>query len=387
MQDRNDIARYDDEIDLGEIFSALWRRKWLIVGITFIAVLVAVLYSLLHPKIYNVSMVLEPGIVDVTSDGKYIYLDSPENLKAKIESNAYLIRIERILKLKPIDLDLKIQANIPKNANIIMISSEFPTDKTGFGIKLMQQLIKELQGDYAQDLERRKDDFEKQILMKQNDIKDVEIKRKDLEKQISIKKSLMTEKKEQIGLIKGSFSIYEQREKDLFQDLKEVKDNSEKLIQQRDDLLKHENAKKESAGVADLMYSTTVQQNVSFFNELKNQLNQVKIEKENQKSYLRTIEKDVEELRFEIERLQLEQSEVLQSQINAILIDIKDIQNKIKHIQNIKTISEPSISFHPVKPKTLLNIFVGLFGGAILGIFLTFILEYTSKIKKSNVGN
>jgi uncharacterized protein involved in exopolysaccharide biosynthesis len=379
MQDRQDREIYEDVIDFREIFSELWTRKWLIMGIAFLAVLIAVLYSYTHPKIYKVSMVIEPGIVDISADGKYVYLDSPDNIKAKIESNAYLSRIGKIMQLKPDDLDIRIEANIPKNSNIIKAYSEFPADKAQFGVRLMQQLLAELQVDYARDLERKKDEFDKQILMRQNQIKDIEIQRKDLDKKISIKKSLMTEKKAQIDLLKGSFSIYEQREKDLMQDLKEVKNNAEKLILQRDELLKQDPSKKDGTGVANLMYSTTVQQNVSFFNELKNQLNQQKIEKENQKSYLKALEKDVEELRFETERLQLEQTEALQSQINAIQIDIKDLQNKVKHIQNIKTISEPAVSHRPIKPRPVRNIVLALFGGLLLGVIFVLFSQYIIK--------
>lgn len=377
------VSKVDgDEIEINEIFLILWKRKWLIIGISGVFILTASFFSLMQPKIYKVSMVITPGIIEVTSDGKYVYLDSPDNIKAKIESNAYIFRIGKKMKLRPNEYGIKVKAVIPRSSNIINAYTEFPENKTHFGIKWMQQLLTELQVDYAWDLQRKKDEFDRQISMKENQIHDIEIQRKDMDKMISIKKTLMSEKKAQIAILRERLRIYDQRAKDLLQDMRIAKNNSESLIRQRGELLKYEPAKNDGSSVANLMYSTTIQQNVSFFNELKNQLNEQKIEKENQRTILKTLEKDAEMFQFEIERLELEQLETLQSKIKAIQIDIKDLYNKSKQIQNIKTISEPIVSFYPVRPKTSLIIFIGFVGGALIGIILAFILEYNSRMIK-----
>src|SRR5208337_4507179 len=163
MQDKQNDVIYGDEIDLREMLTTIWKRKWLIAGIIFICVLFAALYSLYQPKIYKIFMVIEPGIIDVTADGKYNYLDTPENIKGKIESNAYLPRILKALHLTPEDMDFDFTVGIPKSANVLVVSSEFQKNKTDFGLKILRQLLVEMQYDYAREVGRKKDEYRKQI--------------------------------------------------------------------------------------------------------------------------------------------------------------------------------------------------------------------------------
>ncbi|WP_039974632.1 Wzz/FepE/Etk N-terminal domain-containing protein [Vibrio jasicida] len=51
----------DDEIDLRELFGALWKGKWLIIATTFIFVVGAVLYALSLPNIYKSDALLAPA--------------------------------------------------------------------------------------------------------------------------------------------------------------------------------------------------------------------------------------------------------------------------------------------------------------------------------------
>ncbi|MQF47942.1 Wzz/FepE/Etk N-terminal domain-containing protein, partial [Vibrio parahaemolyticus] len=50
----------DDEIDLRELFKALWKGKWIIIATTFIFVIGSVLYALSFPNIYKADALLAP---------------------------------------------------------------------------------------------------------------------------------------------------------------------------------------------------------------------------------------------------------------------------------------------------------------------------------------
>ena len=50
----------DDEIDLRELFRALWKGKWIIIATTFIFALGSVLYALSLPNIYKADTLLAP---------------------------------------------------------------------------------------------------------------------------------------------------------------------------------------------------------------------------------------------------------------------------------------------------------------------------------------
>ena len=381
MQDSQDNLAYGEEIDLREIFLVLWKRKWLIAGITFVFLLAAILYSLNHPKIYRVFMVIEPSIVEISPMGNYLYLDSPDNIKGKIESNVYTLRILNALDVNPSDLDFELKVKAPRSANILVVSSEFPADKTGFGLKVFQQLLTEMHVDYAGEIKRKKDEYQKEILLKQNEINDIEIMRQDLDMQISIKQGYIKEKKDQIKVLNSSIAIYEQREKDLLVDLEEVRDNTQRLFRLRDDIML-QGFSNDEKGMSNLLYSTTIQENISFFNELKKQINEMKIDKENLGSNIKTWENDINEIGLEIERLKLQQSEELRSQINVKKIEIEGLKGKIDLIQNIKAISAPTVSRHPVRPRIMVNIFISLMVGLFLGIFVARLAEYLSAEKR-----
>ena len=52
---------YDDEIDLRKLIRRLWAGKWLIVGITFAAAVIAVIVALMLPNIYRAEALLAPN--------------------------------------------------------------------------------------------------------------------------------------------------------------------------------------------------------------------------------------------------------------------------------------------------------------------------------------
>ncbi|NAW68165.1 LPS O-antigen length regulator [Vibrio sp. V27_P1S3P104] len=52
------LARHDDEIDLRELFIALWKGKWIIIATTFIFAVGAVFYALSQPNIYKSDILL-----------------------------------------------------------------------------------------------------------------------------------------------------------------------------------------------------------------------------------------------------------------------------------------------------------------------------------------
>lgn len=54
-------ARYDNEIDLRELFRVLWAGKWLIGAITFAATVVAVIVAFILPDIYRAEALLAPN--------------------------------------------------------------------------------------------------------------------------------------------------------------------------------------------------------------------------------------------------------------------------------------------------------------------------------------
>ena len=173
---------------------------------------------------------------------------------------------------------------------------------------------------------------------------------------------------------------------DLLKDLKDVKDNTARLIAQRDEAIAQKPSNTER-GMSDLLYSTTIQQNAAFFNELKKQINDDKIEKENLRSYIKSLEKDIMEIELETERLRLQQTEQIQSKVSAVNIEIDGLRNKLELLQNIRMISEPNVSLNPIKPRILLNILLSIIFGLICGVFCALFTDYLRSGKTNPQGN
>ncbi|MEF1308615.1 Wzz/FepE/Etk N-terminal domain-containing protein [Vibrio mytili] len=54
-------APADDEIDLRELFAAIWKGKWIIIATTFVFAVSSVLYALSLPNIYKADALLAPA--------------------------------------------------------------------------------------------------------------------------------------------------------------------------------------------------------------------------------------------------------------------------------------------------------------------------------------
>lgn len=57
-------AAADDEIDLRELFSAIWQGKWIIIATTFVFAVLSVIYAINLPNIYRSEALLAPVVED-----------------------------------------------------------------------------------------------------------------------------------------------------------------------------------------------------------------------------------------------------------------------------------------------------------------------------------
>ena len=56
----NFVDKNEKEIDLKELFTVLWGGKWLIVSVTSIFSIIAIIYSLSLPNVYQSRAILSP---------------------------------------------------------------------------------------------------------------------------------------------------------------------------------------------------------------------------------------------------------------------------------------------------------------------------------------
>jgi len=258
---------FDDEVQLIDYLRVIWRWKWLIILGTFLCMVVAAVVSFNMPKIYEVSMTIESGIIGVNKDGEFIYLDSQHNIAGKIKGGLYNRRIQKALNINPLETGIKFEVGLQKGTSFIKVKSEWGKNEVEFGKKTLVHLVAAISKEYENVVQQRKGDYEKQILIKQNQIKENE----------------------------ATLKIIQDREKELLQEIKNVKDNTERIVQERNNILQH---KGNADDISLLIYSTTIQQNVAYFNQLSNQINDIRTKKE--RASMKT-----ENLKVQIDKLNL----------------------------------------------------------------------------------
>jgi len=315
---------FDDEVQLIDYLRVIWRWKWLIILGTFLCMVVAAVVSFNMPKIYEVSMTIESGIIGVNKDGEFIYLDSQHNIAGKIKGGLYNRRIQKALNINPLETGIKFEVGLQKGTSFIKVKSEWGKNEVEFGKKTLVHLVAAISKEYENVVQQRKGDYEKQILIKQNQIKENE----------------------------ATLKIIQDREKELLQEIKNVKDNTERIVQERNNILQH---KGNADDISLLIYSTTIQQNVAYFNQLSNQINDIRTKKE--RASMKT-----ENLKVQIDKLNLEKS----------------------IIKNIRVIQNPEISLSPIKPKKRLNVLLAGVVAFMMMMFLAFFVEYIRKAKSNN---
>ena len=99
MQNQNNPAHshQDDEIDLFELASALWQRKWIVIGVTFVGVLLAFAYLFVTPKVYESKILIsEVQSADVAqlNAGQVIFEQSTPEYTSESAYNLFQTRLQ-----------------------------------------------------------------------------------------------------------------------------------------------------------------------------------------------------------------------------------------------------------------------------------------------------
>jgi len=239
----------EDTIELIDLLRVLWKWKWMIIISTLVCALIAAIVSFSMPKIYQVSMIIEPGVVDIDPNGKFIYLDSASNIKSKIDSQAYNSKIYKRLDADPKKLNLKFKTVQPRNSNTLKISLE--ANDTSKSIQALSTLFHELVKEYQHYIDSRKSELDQKIAMNKRQLNVSAGEKKYLEKEITTMKA-----------------------------------NTNRIIEERNMLLKKGGSDPDKLSL--LIYTNIIQQNMAHNNDLNKQLGELMAKIEEMKSEMET---------------------------------------------------------------------------------------------------
>jgi LPS O-antigen subunit length determinant protein (WzzB/FepE family) len=138
----------DDVIDLSAHVTALWKRKSLVLAIFLVSVIGIGIRDLVSPRIYRISTIIEPP-VSTTVDGEIRSIDAPSNIKAKIDSGAYDVRISSELRLQP--GEPRFSVALPgRDSRLVVIGLDERAEDVAIGQQVLRRLLELIDLDYAQ---------------------------------------------------------------------------------------------------------------------------------------------------------------------------------------------------------------------------------------------
>lgn len=132
---------YEDEIELMDYLKVLWKWKYLILLGTLVCAGIAAIISFNMTKIYQVKMVVAPGILKIDDNGKRLYIDSLKNIQTMIESGTFDEQILAGLGENAEGDSLSFKVEAPKGLNALRISLETADKAQGFQISDFSRVV------------------------------------------------------------------------------------------------------------------------------------------------------------------------------------------------------------------------------------------------------
>ena len=396
----------EDEIELIDLLRVIWKWKNLIIGGTLVCALAAAIISFAMPKIYSIDTIIEPGILNIITDGggnKRVYIDSPQNIKALIDvgsfENQIATHLSQLSKNDNFPGKINFKTTIPKQSNALKVSYE--TYNIEQGLLILNYLNKLLSEKYSPLITYYQKELYSKIKQKETTLSKISAEiikvKNDISTAQSKTDSAVKQKTNKIATIKAGAEAKknkignsQKRIKDVQLEIVRITKNTDFLIEERNQLLASE--KKENNILSSVIYISTIQQNIAHSNNLKNGINNLNNQIAGDQADIERLENEVRDLDAQKENLIKQtkyQIATLQSQINDLESqkkytseEMKILEFKKENVQNIQILKQPMSSPDPIKPKKKLIVILAAFIGIFMMFFLSFFLEYISKNKQ-----
>lgn len=167
------IDQFEDEIELMDYLKVLW--KYLILVGTLVCAVGAAVISLQMTKVYGINTALQPGILKVTDDGKTVYIDSPQNIKALIETGAFngqILKNIQVSDSNDLPESVEFEVKIPKGTSVLDVLYETPN--IDLGLQIVKNLHEAMLEKYERLVEYYKENWKMQIAQRMSEVEDKE---------------------------------------------------------------------------------------------------------------------------------------------------------------------------------------------------------------------
>jgi len=372
-----------DEIDLTMLFQILWQKKIWIAAACAIITSLAAFKVYINPPFFKTSAIIKLTELSKNKGGTPQFVDSIENIKAIIGSGA----LNNTMNNQYPDMSLGFNAIQVKDSSLLKITLDTPSRQVG--IRSVEKLIEALDMHYAGKvnnarltLEQKKTQLENDITDSQtdksilldkqqfleNDIKNIQAHKKLLNneiKKMDITKSRVDAKKEKIqteikkvdnsiklvqiakqeihsqedrqridiSFAEKTSSINDQALLRLRKETREVEQNTKSMSSNNKKVLKAKPTQSEA--IALLMYSNSIQQNLSLLDTMNTRIEKLLTESAREKSQISKLKLDNKSL---LQNLAKKDIEISNIQANRKILEIDLANNELDRYElSLKT--------------------------------------------------
>ena len=374
---------YDDEIDLVDIFKVLWIQRFFIAGLTVLMGLLMGVYVFVRTPLYEITAQISPGITGLDKDGETAKKFLPNDIVAWFSGEGYAELFKNTSEPIP-----AIKANIVSNSNSVKIT--YFHEKPAEGVSELSNILNKLKDGetnyYYQELSLGKASLERRISEKEQEIKSLKIEQDVLKKIDHYKLTQkIAEINETITLLKAKIETIRKNKASIQQKMKNSEDNINKLNTSTEDFmqLREELARKDSDKITLLMYSNIIQQNISYSDNLQNQIFKLNREMnqldEEENSLLENIivnKSLVHEMEIDRDEMLSLSKQEIDVQIENGMIEIKALKVNLNNLAIIDIIKTPISSLRSEKPEKMKWIILSFLVGLILSVLISFLRNF-----------
>lgn len=359
----------EEEIDLRDLFKSIWDRRVFILVFTAVLTILAIVYVNIKTPIYEVKSVVRIGYIGESLVESSNIIEKKLRLIFNVDNNPYLY----LSKEEGIVTDIKAIKNV---INFIEISTVAYTNEQA--LLKNKEVVSFLQNEY-------KYKIDEYVLRTELGLKNLEeniiyindVDKVNLEKQIQIMKTQSIPRlDEEIDFLKN-IELKSIENKILF--------NNTKLKEYENSIVQITKVKSKD-NTQNMLMAMQLLNTQNLILNLQNLIENLNKEKEN------LIKIKLKELEDRKLNLVDESIRKLNIRLNIDLVnDIKKIENSIaleklkltnNYSKNSEIVGNIQVDDNPIKPKKALIIVVAFVTGFVLAIFMVFIMQFVSSMRK-----
>jgi uncharacterized protein involved in exopolysaccharide biosynthesis len=354
-----------NEIEFIDFLQVIWKKRVLIVVGTVLCMIIAGVVSFLLKPVYEIDAIIQPGkffLENQQGNFDEVIVEPPQQIADKVNHESYVALIAQKLGV-PEDEVPEIEAKFIEDTLLTRLwirNDDVPKSK-----RALSALIDFLKEDVDTKIDVEIDNIDTAIKSNESHItaNEISIDSKNIQKARITK---------EIAKLNNKLQIIENRKKEIQTEMKEVKDRIGSLEKEQMATLKKEN-KSETEALGLLLYSSEVQQNFQFYNDLQEMLSEKELSEEDISIQIEGKREDIKQLDNQIEEIN--------NEIGDIKNQIANLKERKGRIDYTKIVKEPTSSIDPVSPKKKLNVLIAGIIAFLLLVSLVFVAEYFERNK------